>query len=78
MTNNPQVPVVKHLLEQAERNAHLKENFTKSQNSKYISFINKIEKKIISAKDSSTMWQVKKKYNKIGEKEKTVKSCWVF
>lgn len=70
MTNNPQVPVVKHLLEQAERNAHLKENFTKSQNSKYISFINKIEKKIIkiiSAKDSSTMWQVKKKYNKTGE-----------
>lgn len=41
MTNNPQVPVVKHLLEQAERNAHLKENFTKSQNSKYVYFFYK-------------------------------------
>lgn len=27
MTDNPQVPVVKHLLEQAEKNAHLKETF---------------------------------------------------
>lgn len=54
MTGNSQVPVVKHLLEQAERNAHLKETFTKSQNSKYISFLYKQDRtKKSSAKDFS-------------------------
>lgn len=59
MTDNPQVPVVKHLLEQAEKNAHLKETFTKSQNLKYVYFLYKQHKtkiiKIISAKDFSTI-----------------------
>lgn len=61
MTSNPQVPVVKHLLEQAERNAHLKETFTKSQNLKYVYFFSFYKQdrtkiiKIISAKDFSTI-----------------------
>lgn len=54
MTDNPQVPVVKHLLEQAEKNAHLKETFTESQNLKYVYFLYKQHRtkitKIISAK----------------------------
>lgn len=44
MTDNPQVPVAKHLLEQAEKNAHLKETFTKSQNLKYVYFLYKQHK----------------------------------
>lgn len=59
MTDNPQVPVVKHLLEQAEKNAHLKETFTKSQNLNYVYFLYKQHRtkiiKIISAKDFSTI-----------------------
>lgn len=69
MTNNSQVPVVKHLLEQAERNAHLKETFTKSQNSKYVyfPFINKVEQK------SSKSFQQKIFYHCGKLKKNTVK-----
>lgn len=84
MTNNPPVPVVKHLLEQAERNAHLKETFTKSQNSKYISFpfINKIEQKSSKSfqqKIFLPLWQVKKK-TQWNRRRRHFKSCccWVF
>lgn len=38
MTNSPQVPAVKHLLQSKQRNAHLKETFTKSQNLKFVYF----------------------------------------
>lgn len=77
MTNNPQVPVVKHLLEQAERNAHLKETFTKSQSSKYVyfPFINKIEQKSSKSfqqKIFLPLWQVKKKYSEIEDTLKAV------